>query len=331
MIWLNLLFFVLACVILSQSSTYLVKSLSKISYFLKLNEFTVGFIIVAVATSLPETFLGVMSALKGTPGFSVGNVIGSNIIDVTLIIGIGALLAKRINVESKIIKKDMIYMFLIVLLPVFLLMDHNIWWKLGLFPDMVQGLSRLDGAILLFVFAWYIYGLMRQETKFSKVIDHTTKKDASKYFVYFIITLTLLLVSSNFVITYATILSADLNITPFLIGIFLISVGTTLPELMFTVKSVFARQESMAIGDIIGSVITNSTLVLGVTAIIQPVMVNSLVYLTSTLFMIFSAFIFLTFAESDSGLSWNEGIALIMLYFLFIIIESYINTVHAIV
>jgi cation:H+ antiporter len=87
------------------SNNYLVSALSKISYFLNLNEFTVGFILVSVATSLPEMFVGVMSALSGTPEFSLGNVIGANIINLTIVIGISAVLAKKLTIESKIVKK----------------------------------------------------------------------------------------------------------------------------------------------------------------------------------------------------------------------------------
>ena len=325
MLVVNLILFIVACIVLSQSSTFVVKSLAKISYYLKLNEFTIGFILVAVATSIPETFIGIMSALDNIPILSVGNVLGSNIIDLTLITGIGALLARKISVESKIIRKDMIYMFLIAVLPAVLLMDHYIWHWFGLFPNMVQGLSRIDGIILLSVFVFYIYKLVRQESRFSRTVEYTSRKEATKYALLFLVALVFLLGSSKYVIEYAKVLSEELNITPLLIGIFLISLGTTLPELTFTVKSVMSMHESMAIGDIIGSVIANSTLVLGVTAIITPITVNSLIFLTSTLFMIFSAFIFLTFAESESGISWREGISLIMLYFLFVIVETYIK------
>ena len=85
MLLINLLLFTLACLVLVQSNNFLVKSLAKISFFLKLNEFTIGFILVAIGTSLPEIFVGVMSAFNGTPEFSVGNVIGSNILDLTLV------------------------------------------------------------------------------------------------------------------------------------------------------------------------------------------------------------------------------------------------------
>ena len=326
MLVINLALFILACIVLVQSNSFLVKSLAKISYFLKLNEFTIGFIIMSLATSLPELFVGIMSALSGTPAFAIGNVIGSNILDLTLVIGIAALLAKNINIESKIIRKDMIYMLLIAVLPVILLMDHHFWWKLGLFPNMIQGLSRMDGIILLGAFVYYIYTLVQQEARFSRIVDKTSRKEAIKFMLLFLVSITLLLISAHFVVDYAKLLSIDLAISPLLMGLFIISFGTSLPELIFETKAVLSQHQSMAIGDLVGSVITNSALVLGVTALIAPIAVNSVIYLTSTLFMLFSAFIFFTFAESGEKITWTEGIALLFLYVLFIIIETYINT-----
>ncbi|MEM3374622.1 MAG: sodium:calcium antiporter [Candidatus Woesearchaeota archaeon] len=324
MILFDLIIFLIACIILSQSSTYLVKSLAKISSYLRVNEFAIGFILVAVATSLPETFIGIVSALSKTPEFSIGNVLGANIIDMTLIVGIGALLSKKININSKIIKKDMYMMFAILVLPVFLMFDHYLWQFLGL--NVERGISRIDGIILLFVFLYYIFTLVKQETKFTKTIEYTSRKDAIKNFSIFVISLTLLITSSNFVIDYAKILSYELNLNPLLIGIFIISLGTTLPELMFTIKSINLKHDEMAIGDIVGSVITNSTLVLGMTAIIHPIIVVPSVYITTVMFLIFSAFLFLNFSESDSGISWKEGLILIFFYILFIFIESYLRS-----
>jgi len=326
MLFINLALFILSCIVLVQSNNYLVKSLAKISYFLKLNEFTIGFIIMSVATSLPELFVGIMSAIDGVPAFSVGNVIGSNILDLTLVIGIAALLAKNINIESKIIRKDMIYMLAITILPVILLVDHHLWWKFGLFPNMTPGLSRIDGFILLCAFAYYIYNLVQQETRFSRIVDKTSRKEAIKFMLLFLISITLLLISAHFVVDYAELLSIDLAISPLLMGLFIISLGTSLPELIFESKAVLSQHQSMAIGDLVGSVITNSALVLGVTAVISPIAVNTVIYLTSTLFMLFAAFIFFTFSESGDRITWTEGMSLLFLYVLFIIIETYIKT-----
>jgi len=188
-----------------------------------------------------------------------------------------------------------------------------------------NGLSRFDGVILLSAFIYYMYNLMRQETKFSKMVQHTSKKEAAKYMVLFLASITLLLISAHYVVRYAEALSLDLNISPLMIGLFIISFGTSLPELMFESRAVLTGHSSMAIGDLVGSVITNSSLVLGVTAIIHPISVNSLIYVTNTMFMLFSAFIFFTFAESYNKITWTEGISLLFLYVLFIIVEAYIK------
>jgi cation:H+ antiporter len=326
MILINLALFTVACIILVLSNNYLVKSLAKISYFLRLNEFTIGFILVSVATSLPEVFVGIISALDGFPSVSVGNVIGSNIVDLTLVIGVGALLARNISIESKIVRRDIVYMLIITMLPVLLLVDHLFWQRFGLFPNMTNGLSRFDGIILISVFVYYMYILIKQQPRFSKRDEHTPRKEAIKYMLLFLASLAILLISASFVVDYAELLSIDLNLSPLLIGMFLIALGTSLPELAFTTSAVMTQHQSMAIGDLIGSVIANSSLVLGITAVIMPVTVNPGIYLTGTMFMLFSAFIFFTFAESGNKITWTEGLSLLLLYILFIIIETYLKT-----
>ncbi|MBU0756536.1 MAG: sodium:calcium antiporter [Nanoarchaeota archaeon] len=315
-------FFIVACIFLVKSSDYLLKSLTKIASFFRINEFTIGFILMAVSTSLPELFVGIVAALNNQPLFSVGNVIGSNIMDLTIVIGIVTILARGIKIKSKIIKKDLIYMLLIVFAPVVLMVDHYFW---AIFRVKVPaGISRIDGAILILIFAFYIWSLFKQEKLFRKTMPRTNHFHIVKYFFYFILSFIFLIGSAKAVVEYATLLSIEMALPPLLIGLFIIALGTSLPELMFETKAVLAGHEEMAVGDLIGSVIANSTLVLGVTAIITPIVGNALVFVSSTLFMILVAFIFLTFAESDKGLSWKEGMSMILLYLFFVILETYI-------
>lgn len=320
----HLIIFLLACSMLVKSSGWLVKALVKISSFLKLNEFTVGFIIMSVSTSLPELFIGIISAINKQSVLSLGNVIGSNILNLTIVIGIVTLLANGINIKSKIIKRDMLYMVGIVFAPVFLMVDHLLWKRIGI--TVAPGISQVDGGILLLIFALYIWNLIRQERLFRKTVDKTTKKEVFKYFILFVISFGVLMVSAEFAVHYADKLSIDLSITPLLLGLFILSLGTSLPELVFETKAVLSRHQDMAIGDLIGSVIANSTLVLGMTAVIHPIQGDIIVFLTSTLFMLVVSFLFLTFAESDKGLSWKEGMSLILMYLLFMIVELYIKT-----
>ncbi|OGM02720.1 hypothetical protein A3K72_02200 [Candidatus Woesearchaeota archaeon RBG_13_36_6] len=198
-----------------------------------------------------------------------------------------------------------------ILLPLLLMLDKKV--------------SRLDGLILIVAFVAYIWQLTRQERKFKKLEDHVNKKEAAFYMLLTLIGIIILLVSANFVVKFATLLSIDLMLPPIFIGLFVVSLGTSLPELIFETKSVISKHEELAIGDLIGSVVTNSTLVLGLTALIFPVSADIFLFFTSSIFMVLIAFIFMTFAESDKGISWKEGVSLILLYIFFVVIESYIR------
>ncbi|MCM2325277.1 MAG: hypothetical protein NDI94_02350, partial [Candidatus Woesearchaeota archaeon] len=261
------------------------------------------------------------SALKGIPEFSVGNVIGSNIVDFTFAAGLTAVLARSIKIDNNLVKKDLLYMLGLALLPVFLLFDHHLFGFM--FPSMIEGLSRIDGIILLCAFFFYLFNLIKQESKFPKTYEKTSKKEATVQIIILLFSLAMLLLSANFVIDTAQLLSIDLKIPPLVLGLFLIAIGTSLPEIMFETRAAMTGHQSMAIGDLMGSVIANSTLIIGISALILPIKINSLVYITSMLFMVFTAFIFFAFAKSEGKLTWKEGITLIMLYVLFIFIEGY--------
>ncbi|MBI2129568.1 sodium:calcium antiporter [Candidatus Woesearchaeota archaeon] len=315
MLIINLVLFLAACIVLVLSGTFLVKSLAKIASFLKLGEFVVAFIIMAFATSIPELLVGITSAFAKNSALSLGNVIGANIIDLTFVAGVITLLKREIKITNKAIKIDALYMFFIASLPVVLMIIGN-------------GLSRIDGVILLVAFAIYMRKLMKQRIGLRKELKNHIKRWDVVFSVFiFIVSLAVLFLSAQFVVQYATAISADFMLPPILIGLFLVSIGTTLPELTFESRAVLSGHSEMALGDLIGSVVVNSTLVLGVTSLIYPISANFLLFLTSSVFMLIVAFLFSTFVESGNKLYWKEGIALILLYMFFIIIEFYIKMV----
>ena len=144
--------------------------------------------------------------------------------------------------------------------------------------------------------------------------------------VIFILSLILLFLSAGHVVDYATKLAFELFLPSLFVGLFLISIGTTLPELTFNIQAVMKKHPEMALGDSIGSVVVNSTLVLGVTSIIYPITTDFLLFFSSAFLMLIVAFIFAIFVEIGKKLYLKEGIALILLYSFFIIIEFSIKT-----
>ena len=313
MLALNLLYFVLSCIVMVFAGTFLIKNLTKIARFLLITEFAAAFIIMAVATSLPELFIGITSALAKNPALSFGNVMGANILNLTLITGIIILVARKIEIKSKKIRRDAFFTSLIILLPIVLFLIGN-------------ELSRYDGAILLAVFFMYSYRLIKQRKKFKKKLeDRVKRKEIVLTTFLFILFLFVLFFSAKFVVHYASLLVFDLKLPAIMIGLFLVSFGTTLPELIFGVRAAQLKHADMSLGDQLGTMITNSTLVLGVAALIYPIEVAFAPFIISAIFLFVMGFLFVTFCESGRKLDTREGISLILLYIFFVIIEFYVS------
>ncbi len=312
MLVFNLIIFLAACLAILLSASYLVKSLSKIAGFLRIQEFTAGFIVMAIATSLPELFVGISSALKKNTALTMGNVIGANIIDLTIIAGIGIVLMRGYKIKTKETKKDAWFMIGFAALPILLMV-------LG------REISRIDGIILLAAFLGYIARMLRKRKLYSRVCEnYVTRPQIVLNTFLFIASGVVLFISAHYVVSFGTALAENLALPSILIGLFLISFATTLPELVFETTALLKGHSEMGLGDLIGSVITNSSLVLGISAIIYPISADFFLALTSGFFMIIVALIFATFVESNK-LHWKAGISLILLYMFFVILEFFIK------
>lgn len=253
--------------------------------------------------------------MNHNPELGLGNVIGGNIIDLTLVIGILALLKRGIVIDTKTVRIDTLYMFVITTIPILLMLD--------------QELSRLDGGILLIAFFVYIFQLFSQEKRFREILNGIIKKEFLWNMGISVISIIILFFSVWAIIENASIIATSFMIPSILIGLFVVAFGTTLPELMFDVTAILKKHSYMALGDLIGSVIANSTLVLGVTALIYPIQADFLIFLTSSFFMLTVAFLFMTFVAAEKHILWQEGIALILLYIFFVIIEFNIRMIEA--
>lgn len=307
----NLIYFIVACIVLIVCGVYLVKSLAKIAKFLGITQFSAAFIIMAFATSIPELFVGVSSALAGNPDLSLGNIIGANIINLTLISGIIVLSAREIKFKSKRVGGDVYFMMIILLLV-------NVLFFIG------RELSRIDGLILLGLFGLHGFQVFRKRKKYrEKVKNGRAVFGRFGWLLIFLIALVGLFISSNFVVRSAVGLAVDLNLSKMMIGLFFISFATSLPELVFGLSASELRHKEMAIGDQIGSVVTNAGLILGIVALIHPITADFIPFIVSGIFMFISGFIFVTFVKSGGKLEKYEGISLILIYVLFVIFEVF--------
>jgi cation:H+ antiporter len=161
----NFLYFAIAVVVMIKSGEWVVKSLSKIASLLKMKEFVIGFILMALSTTMPELFVGITSGINKNASLALGTVLGSNIVNVTLVIGIAAILGRGMKVSLKTVKTDMRYMLAIAAVPVILMLDGQ--------------LSRLDGIMLLGVFLFYMGKQIRNIPLFTKLVRNHTHQTMS--------------------------------------------------------------------------------------------------------------------------------------------------------
>lgn len=313
MIILYIALFLISVFALVKSGAKAVQKLVAIARYLRISEYVLAFILMALATSLPEFFVGINSALAKAPILSLGNIIGSNIVNLSLVLGVVVIFAKGIKIESKIAKRDAWIVFFISILPLLLLIDKN--------------LSQADGGILLIVFIWYLRHILKAKEAFRKRMDHMVRtierfRQFVKDLLIFVVAIVILLISSWGVVKTATLISEGLELPLVLIGLVLVAIGTSLPELVFGIKAVITKHEGMNLGNLIGSTVMNSTLILGITALIYPIRIENFnMILTAGLFMIFIVLIVNFFIATREKISWKEGVVLIGLYAAFLIIE----------
>ena len=309
---LNLIFFILSCIVLIISGTYLVKSLSTIAKFLRLSEFSAAFIIMAIATSIPELFVGISSAFSNTPALSLGNVIGACIIDLTLMIGIFVLIGKGIKIKNGKLGKDIYYVLMAILL-------------VGILYLIGNQISRIDGIILILFFIGNSIRIFRKREKYRKKYKPETKIKKLAAILIFLIAIILLFLASEYVVRYSKSLAIDFGLSELFVGLFLLSIATTLPEFIFGIKAMQAGKKEMALGDQTGTVLTNLTLIVGLVALISPITTPLIPFIISISFLFISAFIFITFLKSEQTLHVGEGVALILLYIFFIVLQYFIK------
>ncbi len=313
MIILYLIIFVIACYVLVKSGVVLVKVLTVLSRYFRLTEYVFAFILMAFATSVPELFVGIASGARGFPNISLGNIIGSNLVNLTLVLGIIVIVAKGLKIESKIAKRDAWIIFFIGLLPLLLLFDKK--------------LSRGEGVLLIIVFGWYIYHILTQKEAFKKRLNTMKRnlkafKKLLKNLLYFLIAAAVLLLSSWGVVESAKLIAKELYLPLTLVGIILVALGTSLPELVFGVRAVLMRHEGLSLGNLVGSVVVNSTFILGLVAFIKPIQIESfnVIYVGGT-FMILSILLANFFLGTRAKISKKEGVFLIIFYFAFLVAE----------
>lgn len=312
---------ILSSLVLIKSADLIIISVRQLSRGTKSNVFFLSAILVALGTSLPELSVGITSSLRGSSHLSLGNVLGANIANMSLVAGLAALIAGGVSVHGNQVKKEILIAFLTSLLPVILLIDGS--------------LNRIDGLVLIAAYLLYTLSFFKIHTnrlsqdhergafihRFMREFKHF-ESTKSKELLRFIIGIVLLIISSGVIVKIAENVAQLAHVPIFLIGLILVSLGTTLPELVFSLEAIRDHEPNMFFGNLLGSIIGNSTLIIGIASVISPINMNlsrENLFALGVFAVIFLLFWF--FIRVKSRLErWEAGV-LVLIYIVFIIIE----------
>ncbi|MBA3011197.1 MAG: calcium/sodium antiporter [Proteobacteria bacterium] len=275
----------------------------------------IGMLIVGFGTSAPEMLVSALSAAKGNPGIALGNAYGSNICNIALILGITALI-KPILVKSDILKKELPVLTLVTLIAIFQLMDGV--------------LTRFEAACLMLTFlALVVWSLFQQKTIPSDTLAlevENTLKDQTlslgKAVFRMALGLTLLIISSRMLVFGSIEIARFFGISDLMIGLTIVAIGTSLPELASSIMAARRGEHDIALGNIIGSNLFNTMAVVGIAGMISPMKVDPNVLSRDLPFMAgltLSLFIFgYGFMKRPGRINRFEGTALMLSYFFYI-------------
>ena len=311
---MSLLFIFLGLILLVVGGEFLVRSSVALSFKLHLSKMVIGLTVVSFATSAPELLVSVQAALEGFSDISLGNVIGSNIANIGLVLGITAV------ISPLLIDRDF-YKFN---WPVMMLLS------IALFAILSSGkeISRMEGGALLLMLAIYLFLLINRARKQRSTnptddsIDEGLSKASNfKIIIWLLIGGASLWGGSELLVTGAVDLATTMGISERVIAVTMIAIGTSVPELAASVIASLKKEKAISLGNLIGSNIFNIASVLGITAVIQPIIVKSEEVLSNDIWWMigFSAVLIpLAFLPKKFEIGRIKGLIIVIAYAIFI-------------
>lgn len=317
---MNYILLILGFFLLIKGADYFVDGSSSIAKVLNIPPIIIGLTIVAFGTSAPEAAVSITASLDGQNGMAMGNVIGSNIFNVLMVVG-AAGYVKTLHVEKSILSKEFPFLLFTSILIVFLTGD-------SLFRDnSVNILSKFDGIILLILFCLFFYNLIKTALKSrnefteienfisidSDAISYSIDQPLYKSIFYSIFGMIAIIIGGKLVVYCGSYIASTFGISDKLIGLTIVSIGTSLPEFITSIIAATKGESDIALGNVIGSNIFNILFVLGASSVISPITVQNGLLLDG-IFMIIVTLITYIFASRKKDVNKIESLTLIGLY-----------------
>jgi cation:H+ antiporter len=313
----NALILLASLIILDRASDLTINNSVKVSEITGFGKTTVGFILVGFSTSLPELSVSIFAVItQASIGVAIGNVLGSNVVNISLILGICFLLVARKcseyeNFYPSMAKEEIgslhFGLFIASIIPLALL-------YIGSFA------SQFVGVILLTIFLFYTIQLARVKRPKDEGALGAERSRLRKSALLALTGAALIVASAFFIVESASFIAASMGVPPVVIGATVVAFGTSIPELVTSVSSVRKGHLDLALGNIVGSCFINITCILGVALIASPLTINMAAFSNLVLFSLITN-LFLWYFLSSERTSWREGTLLLILYAVFLIIS----------
>jgi cation:H+ antiporter len=301
--------------LLIAGANFFVEGASKIAGFLNISPLLIGLTIVAFGTSSPEATVSILAALNGNADVALGNVIGSNIFNITLVVGITAMI-NPLKVESETIRKEIPFTLLASTALMIFISDRVLE---SVSKDIV---TRGDGLILLLIFAVFMYYLFEVARKSrSNTQSEDIKTSGSIWTKQILVTLAglaAIIFGGDLVVRSSTEIAVSLGMSETLVGLTIVAVGTSLPELVTSITAAIKKQSEIALGNIVGSNIFNILFVLGAAAAITPLGVDPKIVVDITI-MILLTIVLLACSRTHYAVGKYEGSFLAAAYIIYLI------------
>ena len=304
---IDTLLLILGFAILIKGADLFVDGSSSIASNFKVPKILIGLTIVAFGTSAPEFAVSIKSIISGNYDIVLGNVIGSNILNILLILGFSALF-KPLVVNNNTIKKEIPILILFTVLFAVLITD-------SIFDlNVINSFTRSDGLILTLFFSIFVYYLISITRNHDKKEESNIKMSLLKSFLFTILGIAMIVLGSNFVVNSASSIAKTIGVSEKLIALTIVAFGTSLPELVTSVIATKKGECDLAIGNVVGSNIFNIGIVMGIPVTIFGGISQINFNYVDILVMLLSVVLLFFFSYSGRKIDKKEGIVFLLLF-----------------
>ena len=307
--------------LLIKGADILVEGASSLAKRLKVSDLVIGLTIVALGTSAPELAVNISASYKGQTGIAISNVLGSNIANILLILGVSSII-RNVTVKENTVWKEIPFSLLAAIIV--FLQANDVFFGAG----TKNQISRNDGLEMLaffIIFLYYIFSIAKEENIFEDEIPKL-QLSLGKSIIYIIIGLILLPLGSDWVVNGAVRVAKFFGISEAYIGLTIVAIGTSLPEMATSIVAAYKKNSDISIGNVVGSNIFNVFLILGISSVIRPLEfstknnVDVVMTVLASLILFFSLFL-----GKKHEVERSQGILFLLIYIIYLIFRAYID------